>query len=96
MKKPNKNDSNDAVRMELKYCEHCGSLWVRPSGTGTVYCESCQSKVAELPPPGKKNPGRLLLPVARTPVVEWYEKQGEWGDDVDPDDWDFEAAGGVA
>jgi hypothetical protein len=33
-----KNDSS--VRMELKYCEHCGGLWVREGGGG-VYCDKC-------------------------------------------------------
>jgi len=94
MKKQDKNDSNDAVRMELKYCEHCGSLWLRPSGTGAVYCESCQPKVAELPPP-KKHPGRLQLPVGRTAIVDRYNRRGEYVD-IDLDELDFEAAGGVA
>src|SRR5438445_54904 len=34
----------DSVRMELKYCEHCGGLWVREGGAG-VYCEKCRAKV---------------------------------------------------
>lgn len=94
-RRQHKNDSNDAVRMELKYCEHCGSLWLRPSGTGSVYCESCQPKVAELPPP-KKYPGRVQLPVARTSVVEGYDEQGEYADGIDQEEMDFEAAGGFA
>ena len=36
------------VGVELKYCEHCGGLWVRERGAG-VYCDNCQPKVADLP-----------------------------------------------
>ena len=36
---------NGNVRMELKYCEHCGGLWVREGGGG-AYCEKCEEKVA--------------------------------------------------
>jgi len=32
------------VRVELKYCEHCGGLWLRECGAGTVYCESCTQR----------------------------------------------------
>jgi hypothetical protein len=78
----------DSVRVELKYCEHCGGLWVREGGAG-VYCEKCQDKVADLPIPKRKS-GRLVLPVAKSTVVE----------DLVPEslgkDLEFEAAGGVA
>lgn len=78
------------VRMELKYCEHCGGLWVRERGAGTVYCERCQDKVADLPLP-KRKPGRLTLPVRPPTAVEDYERE------IDADDEpDFEAAGGAA
>ena len=26
---------------ELKYCEFCGALWLRPCGSADVYCASC-------------------------------------------------------
>ena len=68
------------VRVELKYCEHCGGLWVREGGAG-VYCEKCAPKVADLPVP--KKPGRITLPTGRTTVVEDQET-------------DLQAAGGVA
>lgn len=79
----------DSVRVELKYCEHCGGLWVREGGAG-VYCEKCQDKVADLPIPKKKS-GRVVLPVAKNPVV------GDRGPEPPMEnDYDFEAAGGVA
>src|SRR5260370_25409871 len=62
MKSERNGKANHEVGVELKYCEHCGSLWVRERGAGTVYCDKCQLKVAELPAP-KVKPGRLMLPV---------------------------------
>lgn len=78
------------VRMELKYCERCGGLWVRESGAGTAYCEKCQPKVADLPIP-KKKPGKLTLPVGPRAEVEGY------GVEISKDELrDLEAVGGVA
>lgn len=39
------------VRMELKYCECCGGLLLRPAGTETIYCAGCAARVRELAPP---------------------------------------------
>jgi Zn-finger nucleic acid-binding protein len=82
----NKNE----VGVELKYCEHCGGLWVRERGAGNVYCEKCQPMVADLPAP-KKRPQRIMLPVRPHTAIEDYEV------DIDEEDsHDFEAAGGAA
>ena len=89
MRSDSKKRDKKHVRMELKYCEHCGGLWVREGGAG-VYCERCRAKVADLPVP-KKKPGRAILPVRRHTVVEDY------GPETDVDNsTDLEAAGGVA
>ena len=87
MKSDSKNSMSKPQRVELKYCEHCGGLWVRESGAGVVYCDDCQSKVADLPIP-KKRPSRARLPVRPPIAVEDYHE--------DEDEMDFEAAGGVA
>ena len=88
--KRNPNDKNkEEVRVELKYCEHCGGLWVRECGAGVVYCENCQAKVADLPIP-KKKPGRITLPVGRRTVVE------DCGREIGDGETDLEAVGGVA
>ena len=35
---------------ELKYCEFCGALWLRPSGSDGTYCEPCAQWIeTELP-----------------------------------------------
>jgi hypothetical protein len=88
-----KSDSKDKkieVRVELKYCEHCGALWMREPGTGLVYCDNCRPKVADLPIP-KKKPTRARLPVRPYAAVE--EHGFELGDE---DVKDFEAAAGGA
>lgn len=82
------NRKKSPVGMELKYCEHCGGLFVREKDAGAVYCGTCQPKVADLPIPKKKTPGRLQLPVGRRTVVERYR--------VECDVNDLEAVGGVA
>ena len=89
MRSNHKNKDKSEVGMELKYCEHCGGLWVRERSAG-VYCENCQAKVADLPKPTKKgrNP---LLPVGAHTAVEDYEFE------VNVEDIsDFDAAGGLA
>jgi len=42
------------VKFELKYCERCGGLWLRPAGGGQVYCVGCAQQMAELPPASQK------------------------------------------
>ena len=90
MKSDHKGRGNNEVGVELKYCEHCGSLWVRERGAGTVYCDKCQPKVAELPAPKMKS-RRLILPVLPHTAVEDFEFE------IDVEDSnDFEAVGGAA
>lgn len=88
-----RSDSEDKkieVRMELKYCEHCGALWIREPGMGIVYCANCRPKVADLPMP-KKKPTRARLPVRPYAVVEEHGFE-LWDEDAK----DFEAAAGGA
>ncbi len=85
-----KDKKVDEVRVELKYCEHCGSLWVRERGAGVVYCEKCQRMVEDLPSK-KKRPGRIKLPSGPQPAVNEYKMEI-----FDDDLTDIEAVGGVA
>lgn len=39
------------MQVELKYCERCGGLWLRPQRTEGVYCASCQARLAARPTP---------------------------------------------
>ena len=84
------NDNNSVeVRVELKYCEHCGGLWVRERGAGVVFCEKCQPKVNDLPM-RKKRPGRVRLPQGPRSAGEKY---GVVFEEELPD---LDAVGGVA
>ena len=47
------------IRMELKYCERCGGLWLRPTGSGLSYCPRCTAAMDQLPAV------RLKAPIAR-------------------------------
>ena len=85
-----KNKSSNAVGVELKYCEHCGGLWVRECGSGLIYCEKCRLVVAELPAP-KKRANRMRLPARTERALENSNFEIEIEDSTD-----FEAAGGVA
>jgi Zn-finger nucleic acid-binding protein len=38
----------EIVEVELKYCERCGGLWVRPCGSERVFCGNCAPRMAEL------------------------------------------------
>ena len=40
--------------LELKYCERCGGLWLRPVNSGQIYCVSCSREMAKLPPPSSQ------------------------------------------
>jgi hypothetical protein len=38
------------VTSELKYCEFCGALWLRPRGSSDPYCGKCTEWIeSELP-----------------------------------------------
>jgi hypothetical protein len=45
-----KSISTNELSLELKYCERCGGLWLRPAGGKQVYCAVCGREIAELPP----------------------------------------------
>jgi len=86
------NVTTNLVSLELKYCERCGGLWLRPVGGGQIYCVECGRSMAELPPASYE------VRKARTP-------QGpQWGrrDDADYEGYEEEeglvvgAAEGVA
>ena len=33
----------ETIRFELKYCERCGTLKLRPVASATTYCRRCES-----------------------------------------------------
>ncbi len=44
------------IQVELKYCERCGGLWLRPRGADGVYCASCHKRLAARPNPEEAPP----------------------------------------
>jgi hypothetical protein len=50
------------TQVELKYCERCGGLWLRPQGDGEVYCGGCRVRMADMPRPGYEQPRKPRLP----------------------------------
>ena len=54
------------VYFQLKYCERCGGLWVRPDGTATPYCPACERIMAALPLRTRR-PDRKIVPATRAP-----------------------------
>ena len=90
MKRNRVGKGSGEQRVELKYCERCGGLWLRETGTGQVYCKGCRPEVAELPVP-RLFPGGAKVPHEAPVRVEDYAL-----DDYDIDTLKFEAAGGAA
>ncbi len=50
------------IEVELKYCERCGGLGLRPLGDSGVYCRSCRAHIASLPRASEERSSRLRLP----------------------------------
>jgi hypothetical protein len=48
--------------LELKYCERCEVLWIRPQGDSEVYCMSCRARMADMPRPVEERASRPRLP----------------------------------
>jgi hypothetical protein len=36
------------IHFELKYCERCGGLWLRPCAAAAVYCSPCARQMADI------------------------------------------------
>ena len=36
------------IRLELKYCERCGGLWLRPRESEVAFCRACAKAMAGL------------------------------------------------
>lgn len=43
------------IRLELKYCEQCGGLWLRKQGSEQCYCANCVRFLEEMPPRARDN-----------------------------------------
>lgn len=88
-KESNSRSANE-VQFELKYCERCGGLWLRPMGGGQIYCVACGREMKKLPPKSRE-PQRARMQQgprwgAAGGVLEIYEEGGGW---------DLDATGGL-
>jgi hypothetical protein len=92
MKTKAKRDSRqEELRFELKYCERCGGLWLRPAGGGQTYCVGCARQMGELPPPSEE---RTSSRMQRGPL--WAERENDRTVTAEDYERDAEGAGGVA
>jgi hypothetical protein len=65
-------NGKNKLRVELKYCERCGALWLRDPSTGNVYCEHCRPRMDDLPAQ-KKQRTSIRLPCGKRTVIEDYK-----------------------
>ena len=79
------------LQFELKYCERCGGLWLRPVGGGQIYCVACGREMAELPP-ASHEPETARMPQGPRWGVDESDFEGYEGDEG----VDLDASGGVA
>jgi hypothetical protein len=84
--KPGKANKESAL--ELKYCERCGGLWLRPAGGGQIYCTICARAMAELPPASREVKKRMAS------KSDWELEEGVEGYAVS--EIEVEEAGGAA
>jgi len=92
--KATESSSGRELQLELKYCERCGGLWLRPVGGGQIYCVPCAREIGELPPPsyGRENGEGARMP--RGPRCG--ADDGIFEDYDESEELDLDAAGGVA
>lgn len=71
----------EIIRLELKYCERCGGLWMRARGSGDVYCPSCAVEMSDLPTRRRRKPPLLVNDRAeiKSQCDEWSGFCGEGG-----------------
>ncbi len=72
--------------LELKYCERCGGLWLRPAGGQQIYCTVCARAMAELPPPSTEVK-RKTIPRRDWEIDEDFER-------YEPGGMSFDQGGG--
>jgi hypothetical protein len=65
------------VRVQLKICEGCGSLFYRAQTQGSIYCRGCDVKLRDFPTPdSRKRRGR---PGGKSLATVWAVAQAEGG-----------------
>ena len=59
-------DLNNIAQLELKYCERCGGLWLRPHRADGVYCPGCAIRMADFPAARVANRKRVHVQTKRS------------------------------
>lgn len=70
----------EIIRLELKYCERCGGLWMRTRGTGEVYCPSCAVEMQDRPAGRRKRKSHLLVDDKVEIKSQCGELSAVWGE----------------
>ena len=94
MTKKSESSSADESSLELKYCERCGGLWLRPTGGGQIYCVACATALGDLPPASYQAESRRNPQMPQGP--RWGVDENDEKSCEQDCDFDFDAAGGVA
>jgi hypothetical protein len=92
MQEQKSENKNAVTRMELKYCECCGSLWLRESGAAQIYCRECLPDMKELPQATTRI-RKLKLPNVPRPLDDSdfeLELESDFELDLEEDDFDLE------
>ena len=76
--------------LELKYCERCGGLWLRPVNGGQIYCVACSHEMAQLPPSSSE------LEIRRAQRGARRKKDGDEREKNEAGETNFESSGGLA
>ena len=64
------------IQLELKYCERCGGLWLRPRDSELVFCGSCAKAMAGLLLPKNRTAAELgasVMPQGIEQSAFWSE-----------------------
>jgi LSD1 subclass zinc finger protein len=79
-------DQLEIVQLELKYCESCGGLWLRPKGSNRVECAACAARpkrwleqTARTTRPRLPRIRSLELESAQGDLPEWLPAPADWG-----------------
>ena len=66
----------NSIQLELKYCERCGGLWLRPKGSELVFCASCARVIAGLAPNSRFLNQRVAAPSANDVEPAFWSEGG--------------------
>ena len=86
-------DPTNELKFELKYCERCGGLWLRPVGGGQVYCVACGREMAKMPAATYDRTGNPKVPQG---PVRWNVDYSDIDNYEEHEGLDLDASGGVA